>query len=170
MQNLETEKKFRIVNLLLCVSGSVICVSLANNWALLVALLVLIIHTKFSLPGEWRFIIQVTVIGWLFDSILFRTGVMGGNQLFPPIWLTAMWPIFATTICHSLRFCTQHLAYSPIMGAIFGLLVYFLIVWAAGISFIQPIGLFGLIIALSWGLIFPLISFIAMSRVIALSD
>lgn len=159
-----------VINACLFQAGWWSCVLLASQWALLVVAVVLAVHLRFSYRGEWQFIAQVTVIGWLFDSLLFRSGVLGHEQLFPPIWLSCLWPIFAISICHSLAFTLRHMVLAALFAAIGGPASYYAGANLAGVPTITPVWQFLLILSVSWALLYPLLVFIAKSRIAGLDE
>lgn len=159
----------KLINFGLFAVGSFACILLANHWALLIVACVLLFHLRTALPGEWQFIAQASVLGWLFDSILFRSNILGQQMLFPPVWLSCIWPILATAVVHSLSFSIKHLSYAALFGAIYGTACYLFVSFWQNIPRIEPSWRFCLIVAAGWAVIYLLLAFIARSRISSLS-
>lgn len=154
----------RLINGLLATAGVGLCLLQVNWLALLALVTVLLLHERISLAGEWRLLLQVSVLGWLHDAILLRSGVLTGVEM-PALWQLCIWPLLGTLLCHALRFVHQRLWLALLLGAVAGpLLSQFLIHATRVDSDWQPLPLL-LLMALVWSLLLPLLVFIARSRV-----
>ena len=89
-------------------------------------------HIRFSAHSsrEVGFIFSVALVGTAIDTLFAATDLIaynGGYAGLPwlaPLWITAMWAGFSTTINHSLRWLGKNLGIAAIMGLIFGPLTY----------------------------------------------
>lgn len=154
------QMKNLVLNGLSLAVGVTGCLLLPAKPAVLMTLILLVIHSRISLPGEWRLIIQVTVIGWLYDAILLRSGVLGGLEQ-PAIWQLCLWALLATSLCHLLRGLQQWFFLSPLAGAVTGSLLYLLVTRLTVLEPLWVIPHFLMVIAASWALLLPLLVFIA---------
>jgi hypothetical protein len=114
------------------------------------------------LPGELRFVIGVSIFGFLLDQALFVIGVFAGPAatLPAPFWLSCLWPVLATAMAHAFRPLQSRLPLAALMGAVGGTLSYSAGVALTAIAWGSE--LWGpLIIGLGWSLIFPLLLLIA---------
>jgi hypothetical protein len=108
---------------------------------------------------ELKLVAIAVVIGALFDSILSMLGwitymsAIRGYSV-APLWILAMWALFATTLNVSMRWLKSRLWLAALLGAVGGPLSY----WAAermgAVQFAEP---FIAIVALAigWALIMP---------------
>jgi len=107
---------------------------------------------------EWLLITAVTVIGALIDQGLFLSGVLtvGGLSAPAPVWLTCLWPVFATTLMHAFAGLQRHCVLAAVVGAVGGALSYLAGSRLANVDFASA--LWGpVVIALLWALLFPLL-------------
>lgn len=155
------------VNALLFVAGFLACLMLDVTLAILVTGVVLLLHSRRMYPGEWRLLIQTAVLGWLFDAILYRTAVLGPSGQLPELWQLCVWLLFATTLCHSLRFVQRHLALALLAGSLIGVCWYVLQVVLTDVIRLQSWPVFLATIALSWALLLPLLAFVGKTHVLA---
>ena len=111
--------------------------------------------------AEWLFILLMCGFGLVIDQLLFVAGVMrlesGGVA---PLWLSALWPVLATTSLHVFSGLRENMPLAAVLGAIGGLLSYRL---GASLSSIalgaMPVS--GIALALIWALLFPTMLFVA---------
>jgi len=136
-----------------------------------ITLVILAIHLTFisaRVGREVRFIFMVASLGIGVDILLQNTGVL----VFPdyegpyaegmiPVWLVAIWLMFATTVNHCLYWMRNHPVGTLIASPIGGAFAYF---GAARLGALEiGHGLWGIAaIALAWLILFPL--FIQISR------
>jgi hypothetical protein len=123
-----------------------------------ILLLHLLVHVRLMGKGsaELRLIAGVTVCGALIDQVLFRTGVfnVAGQPALPPLWLTCLWPVFATTLLHAFEGLQRTPVLAVLVGGIGGALSYVAGVHLSAVEFGSP--LWGpVIIAVLWTVVFP---------------
>lgn len=150
------------LNFLLFQTGWLVCVLYPTLMAFGVAIalvclhLVLVSRERFS---ELQFIGLGTVAGAALDTLWLQTGVLHtdtGDLVVAPPWLVALWALFMTTLCHSLKWIGQKPWLPFVLAPIAGPFAY----WSAGqlgaVTFTDlPLSLAAL--ALGWGLLFPLL-------------
>jgi uncharacterized protein DUF2878 len=102
------------------VSWFAIVVSQSALLALLVAAVHLAIHFRLMGRGgvEISLIGGVSLLGIAIDQALFGAGVFtrGGVASLPPIWMSCIWPVLATTLLHAF----SGLAHRPFLAMVFG--------------------------------------------------
>ena len=106
---------------------------------------------------ELLLIAGVTFLGFVIDQILFGMDVfnLAGKAAPAPLWLTCLWPVFATTLMHAFDWLQGRVIVSSVVGAVGGCLSYIAGVRLTLIEFGS--GMWGpLIIATLWAIIFPL--------------
>lgn len=124
------------------------------------ALMHLLLH--FWLIGrgtsEVRLIGVVVAIGLVIDQLLFASGVLvvAGAAAAAPIWLSCLWPVFATTLSHAFRSFQQRTALAVLFGAVGGAGSYVAGARLSDVEFAAPLA-GTLILAAIWGVLFPLL-------------
>ena len=115
---------------------------------------------------EVIFISVVTLFGLMVDSLQKVTGLVEYNADFPtlpwlaPIWIIAMWSLFATSLNTSLKWLNRSYALAALLGIIFGPLNYRAGVALGAASFpLQDWITFGSL-AVIWGITLPLLIWI----------
>ncbi|MDG2045899.1 MAG: DUF2878 domain-containing protein [Halioglobus sp.] len=106
---------------------------------------------------ELLLIAGVTCLGFVIDQILFGMDVfnLSGKAAPAPLWLTCLWPVFATTLMHAFDWLQGRIIVSSVVGAVGGCLSYIAGVRLTQIEFGSA--MWGpLIIATLWAIIFPL--------------
>ncbi|NND69061.1 MAG: DUF2878 domain-containing protein [Halioglobus sp.] len=130
----------------------------------LIAPLVVVIHlaVHFSLLGrgmaEMRFIALVTALGAALDQVQFALGVfvVEGASSLGPLWLSCLWPAFATTLGHAFAgFRTRTLA-AALVGGIGGGGSYVAGTRLSDVAFADPV-LGPLVLGVTWAVVFPLL-------------
>ena len=96
----------RLVNAVLFnITWFAIVVTQSSRLAPAIVLVYLVAHFRFMGRGraELYLIVAVTVFGACVDQVLFRTGVFNltGQPAMAPLWLSCLWPVFATTLMHA---------------------------------------------------------------------
>lgn len=145
-----------------------ICVAWRLPWALPAAAFVIALHLLWVRPGagEWRVLAACMVIGIVADGILTATGVFlfqaaergpVFGTILPPLWLIALWPVFATTLNVSLKPLIGKPILSGILGAVMGPLSYWAGFKLGAVSF--PLGAPVTLAILSplWAVLFPVL-------------
>ncbi len=105
-------------------------------------------------------LIAITIlIGALWDSAVSLLGWINYAPQervheFAPLWILAIWALFATTLNVSMRWLKQRLKLALLLGAVGGPLSY----WAAerlgAVQFVEPLAAVTAL-AVGWGLIMP---------------
>jgi Protein of unknown function (DUF2878) len=111
---------------------------------------------------ELRLIGGVTLCGVIVDQLLFQAGVfnLAGQPALAPLWLSCLWPVFASTLMHSLVVFQNRIAFAAMCGALGGALSYIAGVRMSAVDFASP--LWGpVLLGTLWAVIFPLLMQIA---------
>ncbi len=142
-------------------------------WSPLLAALHLVIHFSMvaaaqgALWPEGKFVAAMSLLGAVVDSLLFRTGVftVGGEIASPPLWMTSLWPVLATTFMHAFQALQTRPALAALFGAVGGALSYSAGTSLTAVDFFDPVG-GPLVLAALWAVLFPLLLVLAgtMSR------
>ncbi|NRB55717.1 MAG: DUF2878 domain-containing protein [Salinicola sp.] len=112
------------INALLFQGGWFLCVLGGSLWAIAATPLILLVHWRWlARPGEWRWWLGLLLAGIVVDGTLVAAGgiEMGGAL---PIWLWALWLLFATTLHHCLAWLWRYRALAIACGALGGPLSY----------------------------------------------
>ncbi len=124
-------------------------------------IVIISLFAHFRVMGKGRpelfLIAGVTALGFVIDQTLFGSGVfnLAGHSALAPLWLTCLWPVFATTLMHAFDWLQGRLVLSSAVGAVGGCLSYIAGVRLTVIDFGSA--LWGpVIIAALWAVIFPL--------------
>ena len=95
-----------IINTLSFQLGWWLCVLYGDAAAPWVVLGVVFVHHRLvgNMIIQWPFMLALTSVGVLFDSVLNGLGVLvfPEGALFPPMWLIAIWVLFSTTLLYAL--------------------------------------------------------------------
>ena len=121
-------------------------------------------------PREVKFIAAVSAFGLLLDHIMFRAGLfqLAGASAPPPIWLTCLWPVLATTFCHAFSGLQQRLVLAAVLGAVGGTGSYIAGTRLTEVMFFSDV--FGpAIIAVLWAGLFPAL-LIAAQRLVNINE
>ena len=150
-----------VANALLFQFGWLACVLGGDRVAVPVAAALLLLHWWFFSreAAEWLCIAFTVAIGVALDITLESAGVLQfANDTPIPLWLVALWALFATTLNHSLRWLQPHWAWAALLGAGAGPFSY----WSGvqldaawfGIGTLAACG----VLAACWGLLLPFLS------------
>ena len=150
--------------LLFNVSWLLIVLSQNSLLAPVLVVVHLAVHNHFADVGrqEWKLIALVSVVGLLVDQLLFRTGLLVNptGSLWAPLWLSCLWPVFASTLMHCFRWLHGRWVLAALFGAVGGAASYRAGVALSELTLSQPLlGLGG--IALAWLLLFPAAIYLA---------
>ncbi len=154
-----------IVNIVLFnISWFAIVLSQSSLVAPLIVGIHLLLHWRVMGKGkdELRLIGGVTLCGVVVDQLLFKTGVfnLAGQPALAPLWLSCLWPVFASTLMHSLVVFQNRIALAAVCGALGGALSYIAGVRMSAVDFASP--LWGpVLLGTLWAVIFPLLMQIA---------
>ena len=138
-----------------------VCVILGDLAAVMACVVVLLLH--FLLVSrhlaEASLLLKVVILGWLVDTALFSINILtsDGGVIFPPLWLSCLWLLFATTLNHCFVWFQQHKIVAMIVGAIAGPTSYYAGCQLSVIAMGEPLLTSLLIIALVWAVIFPMV-------------
>lgn len=127
-----------------------------------VVLAVLGLHLKLTAQrsAELRLLLAALVFGVVFEHALLHTGLVGygGDTDWVPVWMLALWPLFATTLNSALAWFKPRLGLAALAGAFAGPLAY------AGGAALGAIALKGpalWVLAAGWAVAFPLLLTVA---------
>ena len=115
--------------------------------------------------AELYIILTAMVIGFIWESFLVTSGwlsygLAADSVVFAPVWLVAMWALFATTINLSMAWLKNHWFLASLMGAIFGPLAFVAGEKLGAVQFVdRPLALSAL--ALGWACLMPLLLWLA---------
>ncbi len=113
-------------------------------------------------PGEELKLIGVTVlIGVTWDSLLVSAGwlVYPSGTLVTgtaPVWIAAIWAIFATTFNVSLRWVKERWLLASALGAVGGPFAFYAGARLGGVEFASPVVALT-VLALGWAALMPLL-------------
>lgn len=115
--------------------------------------------------GEARLILAAALIGFTWDSLLVAMGWLGypSGMLLPntaPVWIVAMWMLFATTLNSSLGWMQAYKKFSVLLGALFGPLAYYAGARLGGVILLEPVYAM-LALAAGWAVLMPLLLVLA---------
>ena len=164
----------QVFNALLFQLGWITCVVGGDRVALLAVAVGLSLHGFIFRVDrtEWCVIALSAGIGFGLDSALHRCGVLLFSAVAvwgAPLWLAALWLLFATTLNHSLHWLQGRPWLAALCGALFAPLSY----WggarlgAADFGVETPTAL--IILAACWGLLLPVLSAMMRHRIRVLS-
>lgn len=149
-----------------------ICVVWRMPWAVAAAAVAIAFHLVWVRPGvgEWRVLIACSAVGIVVDSLLTLTGVfnfqtvVGGDvfgETLAPLWLMALWLVFATTLNVSMKPLSNKLMLAGPLGAIMGPLSYWLGLKLNAVSFPLGVPITLSLLALIWAILLPVLLGIA---------
>lgn len=125
-----------------------------------------LLYISDNFKNELKLILITGLIGTIFDSLFIVFNIFNYSSSFSfisfivPLWITAMWAGFATTLNHSLYWINKNYFIAFLMGFIFGPISYFTGQSFNAIQF-NIITSYGLVIlAFSWGIAVPLVVYI----------
>jgi Protein of unknown function (DUF2878) len=121
--------------------------------------------------GELLFLFSATFLGTLLDSVKASSGFISYGGGYPgigwlaPMWITAMWAGFASTINHCLKFLINRRITAFAAGAVFGPLAYLTAARFGAITLNLSLSLNIVILSLVWGTVLPLM-FVGLKRLV----
>lgn len=150
----------KVVNgLLFNVSWFAILMTQSSAIAVAIMGLHLVVH--FLVLGNGRAELQliaiITLVGVALDQLLFLFGVfnLAGESALAPLWLSCLWPVFATTSMHAFSSLQNRPVLASAIGAMGGALSYVAGTRLTEVEFGSP--LWGpLVIGALWAILFPL--------------
>jgi hypothetical protein len=149
-----------LVNALLFQFGWLACVVGGDRVAVPVAAAVLLLHWRYLSrdAAEWFCMALSVALGVAIDAGLEAFDVLqfvGGGV---PVWLIALWALFATTLNHSLRVFQRHLLWAALAGAGAGPLSYWSGVRLDAARFGIDTPTACAVLGVCWSLLLPLLS------------
>lgn len=127
-----------------------------------VVLAVVGLHLKLATQrlAELRLLLVALALGIVFEHALLLAGLIdyAGESVWVPVWMLALWPLFATTLNSSLAWFKPRLGLATLAGAVAGPLAY------AGGAALGAITLNGYalwVLAGGWAVAFPLLLAVA---------
>jgi hypothetical protein len=131
-----------------------------------VASLIIVLHLcrVNNVYSELSLIISAVVIGIIWESLLVASDWLSYSNsidaFFAPIWLVAMWALFATTINVSMAWLKNRWLLASSMGAIFGPLAFIAGEKLGAVQFIDR-SLALLALAVGWACLMPMLLWLA---------
>jgi Protein of unknown function (DUF2878) len=150
----------KLVNgVLFNVSWFAILVTQSSSVALAIMVLHLVVHFLVLAKGraELQLIAIVALVGLTLDQLLFLLGVfnLSGTSALAPLWLSCLWPVFATTLMHAFSSLQGRPFLASVIGAVGGALSYVAGTRLTVVEFDSPF-LGPLVIGALWAVLFPL--------------
>lgn len=108
--------------------------------------------------SEILLIALVSLAGLAVDQGLFLSGVftLNGQAALAPLWLSCLWPVFATTLLHAFASLHGRPWLAALVGGVGGALSYVAGVHLSDVDFASPV--WGpVIVGALWALLFPLL-------------
>ena len=112
--------------------------------------------------GELQLVVGMLAAGVVVDQLLFRVGVfsVAGLASAPPVWMTCLWPVLATTLMHAFRGLQGRPLLSSVLGAVSGAASYTAGTRLSDVAFFSE--LWGPVsLGILWAVLFPLLLFCA---------
>ena len=134
--------------------------------ALIAVLLIIALHLyRNSSLAELYLILTAIVIGFIWESLLVTSGwlsygLVADSVVLAPVWLVAMWALFATTINLSMAWLKQRWLLASLMGAVFGPLAFIAGEKLGAVQFLDRLMAL-LALAIGWAILLPLLLWIA---------
>ena len=151
----------KVINASLFNIAWLVCVIFGDLAAVMACVVVLFLHYLLvsRCVAEVGLVLKVVILGWLVDTALFSANILtsDGGAIFPPLWLSCLWLLFATTLNHCFFWFQQHNIVAMIVGAIAGPTSYYAGCQLSAITMGESSLTSLLIIALVWAVIFPLV-------------
>lgn len=134
--------------------------------AVAVASIIVILHLlrDNNLYSELCLIISAVFIGIIWESLLLASGWLAyassGGARIAPIWLVAMWALFATTINHSMAWLKNRYFLALLLGVVFGPLAFIAGENLGAVVFLDRTMALTLL-AVGWAVLMPLLLWLA---------
>lgn len=127
-------------------------------WAPLIAISHLALHFRLMGKGlsEARLVVLVTLLGVALDQVLFalEVFVIRGQGALPPVWISCLWPVLATTLMHAFSGLQANKLLAIFFGAAGGAGSYIAGTRLTDIDF-SSVHWGPIILALLWAVLFP---------------
>jgi hypothetical protein len=161
----------KVVNFVAFQCGWLACVvGAANGYAwqgVIAAVLIVAAHvvTAARPAVEARLVALALLLGVIWEWSLLATGVLGyaagaGVAGLPPLWILALWPLFASTLNTSLAWLQGRWLLAAILGAVSGPAAYWAGARLGALSFTDPL-VFVAALAVGWAILTPALLAIA---------
>lgn len=139
------------------------------HWLASLFVILVLIHHLFdasSVSTELQLLLCAGLIGFVWDSILVRLGILQFefgflHENFAPEWIVAMWLLFATTLNVSLRWLKKRWLISAVFGAVGGPLAY-LAGQKLGAVVMPDLWVGLAVLCVGWSFIFPLLVWLSL--------
>jgi hypothetical protein len=125
-------------------------------------ILLAVVHLAWSAkPKEWLLLLVVTLLGWLWESLLQNLGLIrfaghGESAMTAPLWMAMLWLNFATVLNHSLAWLKERTLLASLLGACGGPLAFWGGSQFGAASFPDPM-LTLAVIAVAWSILLPFV-------------
>lgn len=156
IQNLTFFKVGWVACVLFAASGRPMLASLS------VAVVVLVHLARVSNPAKESLLLAAAAaMGLAWESLMVASGVISypgseAGTLLAPLWIVAMWVLFATTINHGFRWAKRHWAYPAILGAVGGPMAFSAGVGMGAAEFSNTFVALS-VIGIGWAVLLPLL-------------
>jgi hypothetical protein len=162
----------RLINFVSFYVGWVACVAGAGRGrtmlgpVVVAALLALQLLLRPHAAREALLILVVGVLGWTVDTTQALLGVFSFGTTSPvpwlcPLWLVAVWMMFATTLTASMRWLNGRYAVAALFGAAGGPLSYYYGLRLGAIEFNTNIVITLVTLAVVWAAVMPVLVWLA---------
>ena len=132
-------------------------------WGVALAVLLLALHLGPgpARRGEWLLVLAVAAIGWLWDSAVAAAGLIryDAGLWVPgmaPVWIAALWALFAATLLHSLRWLQGRWGWAAALGAVAGPSAFYGGTKLGAAVFPEPLAALA-VLAIGWAVLLPLV-------------
>lgn len=151
----------KLLNAALFQLGWFLCVLGGNSLWLLGVGAILLGHLAWyhTWKTEGRLMLLAFLIGSLVDGQLRVMDVLTFQEpgFLAPLWMGLLWPLLAMTLGHCLAWTKRPLWLAALLGALSGPLSYYAGAQLAGVGMPLGIGVTMAILAVIWGVVFPLL-------------
>ncbi len=163
-----------VINFVLFQIGWFVCVlSAVNNSAWIgITVVTLIVlwhlfqaHTSVSAITESLLLVIALLTGLIWESLLLHLQLVSypshpANSLIAPVWILALWPLFATTFNLSLRWMKNKLALAAVFGFVGGPLSFYAGHKLGGVNF-HNLTISMITLAIAWAILVPAMLYIS---------
>ena len=141
---------------LMCVFGEILLKSFIPGLICGVVFLLLVIRNTTDKKKYFFYIISISVIGYLFDTVLVGLKIYSFNSSLNfgllPIWMLVLWPSFASLFDEVYVFLSNYKFIAVILSAVLGPLTYYS-GSPLGLIYINKINLFFFFMVIFWVLL-----------------
>ncbi len=155
-----------LINVMVFQLGWFACVLAGNTIAVGYLACALWIHYRFvsTQRREWLLVFAVTLLGVGLDSLLTQLGIFHFESRtlgLIPLWLICLWCLFATTLCHSMRWLHGRLILSSLLGGAAGASSYYAGYHLGVVDFPYPMLTSIVVLTLCWAVLLPILMIMA---------